>query len=438
MTAASRTASLCLLLLGCAARYAPPPRCATANRAPVAVALDDSDEIPVGSSPVLGPRGAAVTVVVFSDFQCPYCNRGRHTLYDLRAALPDDVRVVWKNLPLARHADAPAAAEAALEVFAQGGEAAFWRYHDLLFSHQDHLARADLERHAEALGGVDMARFRRALDEGTHTAAVEADVALAQRLGVDGTPAFFVNGTPVIGARPLAVFESIAREVMAQARARGVTRSFYADMVRDPVAPPEREERSGWAEAHNVPVPDGAPSLGPASAPVVMQVFSDFQCPYCARVEPTLAALRDHYGDRLRVVWRDFPLPGHEHAMPAAEAAREVRAQRGAEAFWRYHDALFAHRGELSRETLEALAAPLGVDLAQLRAALDDHRHVAAIRADMEAIQATGVRFGTPAFFVNGHFLSGARPAAEFRARIDALLRGNAPAPPPAAPEAAQ
>jgi protein-disulfide isomerase len=109
--------------------------------------------------------------------------------------------------------------------------------------------------------------------------------------------------------------------------------------------------------------------------------------------------------------------------MPAAEAAREVRAQRGDAAFWRFHDALFEHRGELTPAVFETLAAPLEVDVARLREALDDHRHVAAIRADMAAIQATGVRFGTPAFFINGHVLAGARPAAEFRARIDGLLR---------------
>jgi protein-disulfide isomerase len=363
---------------------------------------------------VLGPRGAAVTVVVFSDFQCPYCNRGRAVLHDLRAAFPDDVRVVWKNLPLPRHADAPAAAEAALEVFAQGGDAAFWRYHDLLFGHQEHLSRADLERYAERLD-LDLPRFRRALDEGVHTATVEADAALGHRLGVDGTPAFFVNGTPVVGARPLAVFEEIATAILARARTSGMGPRFYADMVRDPIPPPERGDgRSGWAEVHDLAIPAEAPSLGAATAPVVLQVFSDFQCPYCARVEPTLAALRAHYGERLRVVWRDFPLPGHAHAMPAAEAAREVRAQRGDAAFWRFHDALFEHRGELTPAVFEALA--------------DDHRHVAAIRADMAAIQATGVRFGTPAFFINGHFLAGARPVAEFRARIDGLLREPAPA----------
>lgn len=427
-----RATLLCLLSLGCASHHAQPARCATVDLVPVTVPLDDSDEIPVGTSPMLGPRGAAVTVVVFSDFQCPYCNRGRHVLHDLRAIFPDDVRIVWKNLPLASHPNAPAAAEAALEVFAQRGDAAFWRYHDILFAHQDQLTRADLERHAETLGGLDMQRFRRALDEGIHAPTVEADVALARRLGVDGTPAFFINGTPLVGARPLATFEGIVRAVLARARARGLPRSFYADMVRDPVPVPDADGRTPWATVHELPVPAEAPVLGAPTAPIVMQVFSDFQCPFCARVEPTLAALRAHYGDRLRIVWRDYPLPNHPAAMSAAEAAREVRAQRGNEAFWRFHDALFAHQGELSRTVFESLAAPLGVDLARLRGALEDRRHVPAIHADMEALQATGVRFGTPAFFINGHFLSGARPLSEFRVRIDALLRTAAPSSPSA------
>ncbi len=415
------------LSLSCAQRYASAPRCVSAQRAAraTATALDDSPLIPVAGAPMLGPATAPVTVVVFSDFQCPFCNRGRHVVADLRAAHPEFVRVVWRNLPLPRHPDASAAAEAALEAFAQGGDDLFWRFHDILFGHQDHLARADLERYA-ALAGLDVERFRRALDEGVHADAVRADMELASRLGADGTPAFFVNGTPIVGAQPIDVFEQLAAQIVDRAHAAEGSRSFYADMVRAPLAAPDRGSgRSGWTEVHALPVPAEAPSLGPAEAPLVMQVFSDYQCPYCGRVEPTIAALRDHFGDRLRVVWRDYPLPGHERAMPAAEAAREVRAQRGDEAFWRYHDTLFEHQRDeegLSPAALERYAVGLGVDARRLREALADHRHAAGIRADMEAITATGVRFGTPAFFVNGHFMSGARPLAEFTAKMQALL----------------
>lgn len=415
------------LTLSCAARYSPLQRCVTAQRPASApsVALDDSPLIPVAGAPTQGPSAAPVTVVVFSDFQCPYCNRGRHVIADLRAAHPDLVRVVWRNLPLPRHPDARLAAEAALEAYAQGGDDLFWRFHDVLFGHQEHLARADLERYA-GLVGIDLERFRHALDEGVHGDAIDADLALATRLGADGTPAFFVNGTPVVGAQPIEVFEQLAAQISDRAAASPGSRSLYADMVRAPLPAPDRGGgRPSWAEVHRLAVPDSAPSLGPANAPLVMQVFSDFQCPYCGRVEPTLAALREQFGDRLRLVWRDYPLPGHEFAMPAAEAAREVRAQRGDEAFWRFHDTLFEHQREeegLVPAALERYAVGLGVDAVRLRAALADHRHVAAIRADMEAITATGVRFGTPAFFINGHFMSGARPLADFTSRMQALL----------------
>jgi protein-disulfide isomerase len=207
---------------------------------------------------------------------------------------------------------------------------------------------------------------------------------------------------------------------------------ILADMVREPLPAPERPGRGArrggddWATVHALDVPPGAPSRGAADAPIVVQVFSDFQCPYCAQVEPTLESLRAHYRERLRIVWRDFPLPRHPDAMPAAEAAREALAQRGDEGFWRYHDAIFAHASDedgLARAALERLARAQGLDLARFRQALDDHRHVAAIRADMAAATATGARLATPAFFINGHFMSGAQPLTEFIARIDGLAR---------------
>ena len=125
----------------------------------------------------------------------------------------------------------------------------------------------------------------------------------AERLGIDGTPAFVLNGSPVVGLQPFAVFESAARLILARAEAMPDPSRVYADMVRHPVALPEpasegRATVDPWAGVHELPVPPTAPSRGGPSAPVVLQVFSDFECPYCARVRPTLDALRAHYGDR--------------------------------------------------------------------------------------------------------------------------------------------
>lgn len=423
------------VLISCAGRYAPPPRCLPSpvtapDPAEPGRELVDSDRLPVADAPRLGPASAPLTVVVFSDFQCPYCARARLVVSDLRALFPRSVRVVWRNLPLVRHPQAHLAAEAALEVRAQGGDEAFWRYHDLLFAHQAELSRESLLRDARAVG-VDAARVALALEDGLHRAAVDGDVALAERMGLDGTPAFVLNGTPVVGLQPFAVFETLARQVLARAATIRDPSRVYVDMVRAPVPAPASAESSRatvdpWAGVHDIPIPLTAPTRGPAGAPVVMQVFSDFECPYCARARPTVDALVSRYGDRLRVVWRDLPLPRHAHALLAAEAAREVLAQGGATAFWRMHDALFAAQSEeegLGPAVIERLAVESGADRSRLRAALADHRHRPAIDADVAAAAATGLRLGTPAFFLNGHLVSGARPVEEFRQRIDGLLR---------------
>ena len=150
--------------------------------------------------------------------------------------------------------------------------------------------------------------------------------------------------------------------------------------------------------------------------------------PLGARVPPPLGRLGAHRGDRLRFVGRDLPLPRHAHALMAAEAAREVLAQHGSEAFWQMHNLLFAAQSSedgLSPAIIERIAVEAGADRARLRLALEDHRHRAVIDADIAAASATGLRMGTPAFFVNGHFMSGARPLGEFRQRIDALLEAR-------------
>lgn len=425
--------ALSLALCACASRYAPAPRCpspAPAASAPSpAVTLADAPRVPVEGAPMLGPRDAAVTVVVFGDFQCPYSNRARAIVSDLRAMHPRDVRVVWRHLPLPRHADARVAAEAAAEVFAQTGDAGFWRYHDILFAHADALDRPSLERWA-GMVGADVSRVRAALDEGERAAEVERDQSIAERLEVDGTPGFVVNGTVVMGAQPFSVFEALVAQALDRAHAARDPSRAYVEAVDDPLPTPARPSRRAvtrdtWARVHEVPVPPDARALGPEGAPVVMQVFSDFQCPFCARVEPTIAALRERYGDRLRVVWRDMPLSQHPRATAAAEAAREVYAQGGAAMFWRYHDLLFAHQDDedaLSDAMLQRLAREAGADPRRVAQAVSDRRHAAAVRADVAALGATGLNAGTPAFFVNGHYLGGARPEAEFRARIDGLL----------------
>ncbi|HEY3358561.1 MAG TPA: DsbA family protein [Polyangia bacterium] len=215
--------------------------------------LSATYQIPVGSSPVRGAATALITIVAFMDYQCPYCGRAEATLADLRTRFGKDLRIVCKHNPLAFHSHAALAAEAALAARAQGR---FWQMHDKLFANQAALERADLERYATEIG-LDLRRFRAALDARTYKAAVEADQQLAQRFGARGTPTFYVNGRVLLGAQPLDAFVQSCEDARARARALAAKRRIrperlYEELTRDGLmrlAPP------GSGEDARVPVP---------------------------------------------------------------------------------------------------------------------------------------------------------------------------------------
>lgn len=172
---------------------------------------------------------------------------------------------------------------------------------------------------------------------------------------------------------------------------------------------------------------DGAPWLGSQDAKVTLEVCSDFQCPYCAQLVPTLHQLHENYEELLRVVWRDCPLPMHEDAVPAAEAALEVQAQRGNPGFWAYHDALFTHQNDLSTDALVRYASAVeGVDAERLRTALRDHRHLPRVQREVTGVVESGAAsggLGTPVSFVNGRMLVGALPYETFEDAVERALQ---------------
>jgi protein-disulfide isomerase len=143
-----------------------------------------------GTPASLGPATAKVTVVEFSDFQCPYCAQAHDTVHQLRERYADQVRIIYRHFPLAFHEHARVAAQASLAAHAQGK---FWVYHDRLFEHQNALDRKSLEGYAQELG-LDVAAFKKGLDDNAYDAQVEADIALGRSVRVDGTPTMFING----------------------------------------------------------------------------------------------------------------------------------------------------------------------------------------------------------------------------------------------------
>ena len=175
-------------------------------------------------------------------------------------------------------------------------------------------------------------------------------------------------------------------------------------------------------EPTRVEVAATGPSHGPDTAPITIVEFSDFQCPYCARLIPTLEEVKKKYGDKVRIVFRQYPLEFHQFAQKAAEASLCAHEQGK---FWEFHDAMFQNQQELAVEQLKARAASLGMNAEQFNGCLDNAKYAAQVKADFDAGAKAGVN-GTPAMFINGRFLSGAQPLNEITKVIDDELQRKA------------
>jgi protein-disulfide isomerase len=417
------------LLIACAAPGARPATVAAPPLPAVAAEALPSETdaaIPIRkSNPTWGSSSASVTIVEFSDFECPYCRIVQPTLARLRDAYgPHALRIVWKNRPLEFHAHARAAAEAAMGVFALAGVDAFWRFHDLLFENQSNLSQENLEEWAKKAGLVDVDAFRAGLARQSWTSIVDADLSEGRSAGVDGTPTFFINGIPVVGAEELPTFRAIVEAQIEAARAKRAAGTppalVYTQLANDNRASaraPSTTDAVDTRKVYRIPI-GTSPTLGNPDALVTIVEFSDFQCPFCRTVEATLKSLRERYGDKLRIVWKNGPLPFHPWAEPAAQAALEVRSEKGDAAFWQMHDAIFANQPDLSEDKLEQLAAAAGARSVAVKQAIAKHLHSDPIDDDRDLAEDFEAN-GTPYFFVNGRRVAGAQPQAEFETMID-------------------
>jgi protein-disulfide isomerase len=361
------------------------------------------------NTPVKGPKDALVTILEYSDFECPFCSRVGPTLKQVHETYGDKVRVAFRHLPLPFHPHAKLAAQAAVAAHNQGK---FWEMHDKLFANQKALEKADLVKYAKELG-LNTAKFEKDLEDPATVAKVDADNASSNKVEARGTPHFFVNGRRVVGAQPFEAFktaidEELKRAEAALAKVGGDKSKLYDAILADlPKGPPPVEIAAG-----------NSPAFGPANAPVTIFEFSDFECPFCSRVGPSLAQIKKEYGDKVRVVWKNRPLPFHSNAKPAAEAAMAAHAQGK---FWEYHDKLFANQKALGKDDLIKYAQEVGLNVNQFKADLESGKFRAAVEAD-DALAGKVGAGGTPTFFINGEKFVGAQPFEAFKSKIDEKL----------------
>ncbi|MGM0558608.1 MAG: DsbA family protein [Myxococcota bacterium] len=406
--------------------------------------LDDSSKIPVGDSPILGKESAVISVVEFSDFQCPFCNRGAETVKKLQEKYPNDVKVVFKHNPLAFHKQAPAAHKASMAARDVGGEDAFWKMHDKFFANQKAMKGKNGDAFLNwAAGfakeiGLDEAKFKETYkkNEDKYQAVIDRDMELGKELAVRGTPHFFVNGERVKGAKGLPAFEAIVKEQLEEAKKMqqaGVKRSeIYEKMVADNFDggadnAEQKKPQKKQTKVSMVPVESNDPVFGNEEDPLVTIVeFSDFQCPFCTKVVPTVDKIKENYSDKVRFVFKQYPLPMHQQAPMASEIALAAGEQGK---FWEMHDLLFEKQSEMKgkndQQMIEwgtGLAKQLGLNTGKFKKVLESDKFAEEVKKETQLASKVGAR-GTPNFWVNGVNVVGAQPYSKFKQVIDEQIK---------------
>jgi len=223
---------------------------------------------------------------------------------------------------------------------------------------------------------------------------------------------FYVQNSERMQGRSFEQMSPAIQQYLEEQQQTAAKQALIAELRK--AGPPVRMLMDSPRVAVNVAADD--PSQGNATAPIQVVEFSDFQCPFCQRVVPTLKQLRAKYGDKMRLVWKDFPLTQiHPQAFVAAQAGNCAREQGK---FWEYHDRLFSNQQALQPEFLKNYAAEAGLDAAKFNECLDSAKYEARVQDSL----GTGGKMGitsTPTLYVNGRMINGAQPIEVFEGIID-------------------
>jgi len=385
----------------------------------VAPAASKTASISVEGAPFTGDENAKATLVEFADYQCPYCSRAQAVVKELKQKYGDDLKFVFKQLPLRSiHRFAEPAARASVAAARQGK---FWEMHDVLFQNSRALDDASLKKYASDLG-LDMEQFARDLADPAVAQAVQNDVTEAMGLGVNGTPTFFINNVRVpmwdagtmgrmideamAGGDPAKIADEINRQVqeqrMAAQRARQAQEAAMATKVFD----------------INI---EGAPVLGAPDAPVTIVEFGDFQCPYCAGAQPLVKQVLDAFPGKIKLVFKHMPLTSiHPNAQAAAVAAEAAREQGK---FWEMKENLYKNYNKLGGDNLTRIAGEAGLDVAKFQESIKKESHLEAINKSVADARSAMVN-STPTFFVNGKKVM-RRDFDTFKSMVEKALAGD-------------
>ena len=248
-------------------------------------------------------------------------------------------------------------------------------------------------------------------------AYVEAELAKrVPEVTDDEVASFYQTNISEMEGRPLTDVAPLITRFLSEQKRETARQALIAELRKS--GPPLRV--SLQAPRYPVEVADSDPVLGKPNAAVTIVEFSDFQCPYCLRASPTLRRLQEKYGDKVRVVWKDFPLTRiHPQAFKASEAAH-CAGEQGK--FWPYHDRLFANQGALQVDALKRYAQELSLEMGSFNSCLDSSKFAERVRRGLADGERLGVS-STPTMFINGRVLPGAYSYEDMAAIVDEELQ---------------
>ncbi len=359
--------------------------------------IPNANQVNLSDAPARGSPNAPITIVEFSDFQCPFCAGSVPILKQLLKEYPDQVRLVFKSFPLDFHADSMLAHQAALAANQQNK---FWEMYDRIYGNQRSMKRGDLIHMAQDLG-LDVNRFMADMDNPQFKSVIEADRNEGARLGVEATPTFFINGKLVVGAQSLTVF---ARLIEDSLRAGAAINRGTGTL------PVHGQIKAGAGERLQIDI-----ARGPADAPVKILWYSDLQSPLASSAAQLVEQVMTTFPGKIRLEYKNFPLPFHARAELAHEAALAAGAQGK---FWEMQDLILRHQSALAQEDLIQYAAQIGLDNGKFTEALAARTYRTQVEGDVLEGEGQNVR-GAPVFFINGTRVDGVQPLTVFKQIVE-------------------
>lgn len=349
----------------------------------------------IGEPPSRGPASALITISEFADLHCHFCKKVAPTLDKLLKNYPGKLKLIWRHFPLSTTPGAGSFLTHEASVCAQE-QGKFWEFHDRVFALQDAPSASDLETIEKNIG-LDQTKFQECLKSARYQPFLQEELNEGRRKGVSGTPTLFVNDKMVAGAYPYEHFVNVIEGILHPDKAAALPPTSA------PTPAPQAVVKFDDLE--------GRPGLGPKDAPITLVEFSDFHCPFCKRVTPTLEELMKNYPGKIRRVWRQYPLSMHAGADRTAQAS-ECANEQGK--FWGYHDKLFGTQGGPRDDAaLLNLAKQAGLDKKKFEKCLMSGKYKDLVQKEISKGNQVGVN-GTPAVFVNGKLISGAQPYENF------------------------